>query len=414
MLSDLVYLGLELKRALKRLPQILAGAVALLFLMGAIAFLSARTLYGDAALGRIAVGVVLPEDGALAKKAVDMIASLDSVKSICDFTYLDKEAGLEKLESGELYAVMEIPEGMIRGIMDGTNTPVHVFLAADAGLEGQIFRELADAGATILSASQAGIYAADDLCRIYGIESSIGQVEADLNRIYLSYSLPRSDYFRHRTVSATGDVDTARFYGISAYVLFLLLCAIPVSGYLIPMRISFSRKLSLEGIGAPVRTGARILGLAVLFAAASVPAAVLAAAGGAFAAGGLSAAGLSAGGSLTDIFLRLAVLAAVCLAAASFAALLYQLAGTLLGGVMLLFLAAAGQHFLAGGFLPPVFLPEAVRRLAPFLPSAILMDGVRAAVTAAWDPSVFARLTVLILAGWILSTLWEVKQQWEN
>lgn len=261
MLKYLVYLELELKRACKRLPHIYAGAIALFFLLGAIALLSSRTLYGDAVSGRIAVGVVLPEQDVLAEKVVGMVSSLGSVKSLCDFEFVDRAAGLEQLNSGELYALMEIPEEFVQDIMDGTNTPVQILLPSGTGLEGRIFRELTDAGARTLGASQAGIYAGGDLCRLYGMESSIGQLEADLNTIYLSYSLPRGDYFRHRTERATEDVDTMQFYGISAFVLYLFLCAIPVSGYLLPMRPALSRKLTVDGIGCPVRTGARVSGL---------------------------------------------------------------------------------------------------------------------------------------------------------
>lgn len=46
------------------------------------------------------------------------------------------------------------------------------------------------------------------------------------------------------------------------------------------------------------------------------------------------------------------------------AVFLFEASGSLLGGMMLLFLTAAAQHFLAGGFLPLVFLPGAVRKLA--------------------------------------------------
>ena len=63
-----------------------AGAIALLFLAGAIALLAGRALYGDAAAGRVAVGVVLPKEDALARQMVSMISSLDSVKSLCDFS----------------------------------------------------------------------------------------------------------------------------------------------------------------------------------------------------------------------------------------------------------------------------------------------------------------------------------------
>lgn len=395
MLKYLVYLELELKRACKRLPHIYAGAIALFFLMGAIALLSSRTLYGDTVIGRIAVGVVLPKDDILAEKVIGMVSSLGSVKSLCDFEYVDSEDGQRRLQNGELYAMMEIPEAFVQDIMNGTNTPVRILLPSDAGLEGQVFRELTDAGARTLGASQAGIYAGGDLCRLYGLDSSTGQLEADLNRIYLGYSLPRTDYFRHRTEQATGDVSPMQFYGISACVLFLLLCSIPVSGYLLPWRPAFSRKLAADGIGRTVRTGSRILGLTLLILAVMLPVAVLAVCQG-WVHSGLW--------SLITLFL-------ICMATAALVALCYRAAGTLMGGILLLFLAGVGQHFLSGGFLPLVFLPAAVRRLAPFLPSSILMNGLRMTVTAVWTPAVFGKLILLILFGLILGAVLEVERE---
>lgn len=392
MLKYLVYLELELKRALKRLPHIYAGAIALFFLMGAIALLSSRTLYGDAVTGRIAVGVILPEQDLLAEKVVGMASSLGSVKSLCDFEYLDKEEGIERLNRGELYAVMEIPPEFVQDIMDGTNTPVRILLPADAGLEGQIFRELTDAGARTLGASQAGIYAGGELLRLYSLDSSIVQLEADLNTLYLRYSLPRSDYFRHRTERATGDVDNMQFFGISAFVLYMLLCPIPVSGYLLPRRPSFSRKLDIIGINRAIRVGSRVLGLTLLLAAAALPVAAIAIAKN-WIAGGL---------------LPATVLLLTCLAAASLVSLCFQAAQTLMGGIILLFLAGVGQHFLAGGFLPLVFLPKAVRSLAPFLPSTVLMEGIQMTVTANWDPTVFCKLGLLAVTGIILGIVLEV------
>ena len=102
MSARLVYLRLELKRACKKLPHIFAGAIVLLLLAGTIALLSARMLYGETSSGRITVGVVLPEGDAVAKKALAMVSSLESVKSICDFEYMNKEECLDKLNAGKL------------------------------------------------------------------------------------------------------------------------------------------------------------------------------------------------------------------------------------------------------------------------------------------------------------------------
>lgn len=389
MSARLVYLKLELKRACKKLPHIAAGAIVLILLAGTVAFLASKLLYGEKAAGRITVGVVLPEGDVLAEKAVAMASSLESVKSICDFAYIDKEAGIKELKAGNIYALMEVPQDFVQNIMNGTNTPVRIILPGGAGLEGRIFKELTDAGAKTLGASQAGIYAGDDLCIMEGMTDSISKLEADLNRIFIGYSLPRTDYFRNVQVTATGDVDSIHFYGISAAVLFLILCAIPASAYLAPSGQVMRQKLKLIGVGNATVIGVRILGLGMLMAAIAFP--VLAAAGGL--------------GWVTWSLTGILSIAAVCLSASSMTVLLYQAAGSLMGGVMLLFLAATVMHFLSGGFLPLVFLPASFQAAAPVLPSYIFMEGVKMAVTSVWSTAVFCKLAA-VAGGCFLLSLW--------
>lgn len=85
----------------------------------------------------------------------------------------------------------------------------------------------------------------------------------------------------------------------------------------------------------------------------------------------------------------------VCLGAASLVVFLYQAAGSLMGGVMLLFLAVTAMHFLSGGFLPLVFLPTTFRAAAPFLPTYVLMEGMKLVVTSSFSLAVFIKLAVL-------------------
>lgn len=130
---------------------------------GCGALLAGKALYGGQAAGRITVGVALPENDILAKQVTSMLSSLESVKSICDLSYMSREECLEGMENGELLAALLVPEGFVQDIMSGVNTPVPVLLPENAGVESRIFKELADAGAQTLSAAQAGIYAGDEV-----------------------------------------------------------------------------------------------------------------------------------------------------------------------------------------------------------------------------------------------------------
>ena len=369
----LCYAGMELKRALKRLPHILAGAAVLVVLMGAAALLAGKLLYGGQAVERIPVGVVLPEEDALAGQAMRMVSSLESVKSLCDFTYIEEEATGEKLKKGELFAVLKMPDGFIQDIMSGVNTPVTVILPENAGAESRIFKELTDAGAEILGSAQAGIYSGDEL---------------------LSYSLPRMDYFRKVMVNAAKDVSVPVFYGISAFVLVLLLSVISVSDLLKREPAVMRQKLSLMGIGPFTTAGSRILGVSVLLSVISV----LAAAAAAWT--GMISIGLN---TILTGFL-------VCLGAASFSVCLFQTAGSRIGGIFLQFFLVTAFHFLSGGFLPEVFLPESIQRAAPFLPTHILMEGVKMAVTGNESLVTAVELAALGVGGWLIAAAAEVKE----
>ncbi len=381
-----------------------AGAIVLLFLAGAIALFSSRALYGDQAVGKIPVGVVLPGEDALAKQAFSMISSLDSVKSLCEFQYLEREECLNKLAQGELYAMMEVPEQLVQGIMDGSNPPIRVLFPEHAGVESRVFQELTDAGARILSSAQAGIYAGNEICRYYGLEAQIPRLEEDLNRIFLSYSLPREDYFRQVKVSATGELDTVHFYGVSAYVLILLLSAIPVSGYLVPWRPVMKQKLGLAGVRPVAQVGARIAGLGFLFFCLTSCIVVMTAAAGYLHTGNV---GPWHG---KNMFLSVAAMVFICFMASSFVVMLYRIAGTMMGGMMLLFLAVTAGHFLAGGFLPLVFLPTTLQRLSVALPSAVLMKGAAMVMTAGWNGTVFAWLAAWALGAMAVTLFLEVRE----
>lgn len=392
---QVTYLKMELKRAGKQIPALYAGVALLLLLCGTTAFLASRMLYGGAAVERVPVGVSMPAEDQLAKQVVRMLTSLDSVKSVCDFLYMDRESGMEALEKGDIYAMLDVPENFVQGILNGQNTPVTIWTANDTGIEERVFQELADAGALTLSVGQAGIYAGNELYHIYGLDESIARLEQDLNNQYMDYGLRRTIYFRHQNVQATGDIGALPFYEISAYVLFLFLAAIPVSGYLLPWKKTMVQKLKLAGISMGSQVGARIIGMGCLLLLGSLPVILIL--------------------TVTEQIQCSGILAVVwplsCCTAASVVVFLYRVAGNMLGGIMLLFLVMFGQHFLAGGILPLVFLPHSIQRLAPWLPSAILMESMKMAISETWDYKKAGACVILILAAWLAGILAERKRQ---
>lgn len=361
MRTFLIYLQLELKRAFKSIPYFLAGAIVLVLLAGAIAFSASKVLYGSKALGKIQVGIIMPEDDKLAEMAVSMVSSLDSVGSLCEFIYVPQEEGRSLLNKGEIFALIEIPQGVLQGIMNGSNIPITITFLERAGLEASVFKELTEAGMSILGTSQAGIYSADEYFQIHGMTSMIPQVEKDLNAIFMKYALSRSAYFKTEPVSASGDVSVPVFYGISASVLVLLLLGIPAAPIVTPYGKAMEQKLSMIGIGRGKRTVARTLALSVPLLLASALPFFWCLYKGYFSIG------------VGSILMWLLI----CLASAGWILLLYELCAGTISGILLLFFSTAVMLFISGGIIPSVFLPEFVTGISGFMPSSFLMDGIK-------------------------------------
>lgn len=369
--ASFIYLKLEIKKVCKILPSFLAGAIVLALLLGAVAFSANRVLYGESVVGRITVGVVLGEEDLIAGKALSMLSSMESVKSVCDFVYVDEAEGKQMLKEGTLYALLVVPGTFVEDIMSGVNTPVSIVFSDQKGIETMMFQELTDAGVRTLGVAQAAIYAADEFCTLNLLSSSIPQVEQVLNQIYLSYALPREDYFRYQMVSAVGDVSMLQYYGISAAVLFMLLCGIPAAAVLKPSSQVFQQKIKTIGIRRWQVIGCRILSASLLL-------------------GIVCTLGVCGAMAVKAIMFNWKIIPAgilVCLASASMIVFFYEVSGSRTTGVMLLFLSVTGMLFLSGGFLPSVFLPQGLRQLSPFMPTTLLLEVLKGLITSefSWE-----------------------------
>lgn len=387
MRTFIVYLQLELKKTLKSIPYFFAGAIVLVLLAGTIAFSASKMLYGERAVNTIEVGVVMPEEDELAKMAMNMVSSLDSVGSLCRFTYVEEKEGERLLKNGGLFALMKLPDGLLEGIMNGTNLPVTVVFPEHSGIEAAVLKELTEAGTSILGTAQAGIYAADDYLRGRGLETSIAAAERDLNSLFLRYALSRESYFRTEKVSAAGDVETAVFYGISAAVLILLLLGIPAAPILKPYRFVMEQKLALIGIGRFKRTIVRMACLFLLL--------VLCTAG--------PVAFCLAKGYFLPSPAVFAMWLLICAAVSGWTLFLYELCQNTTAAILLLFCLTAVMMFLSGGIIPEVFLPQAVRRIGKWMPTAFLSDGIRFMITGG-GAAAFGKLLLFTGGLFVLSS----------
>ncbi|MBQ6857273.1 MAG: ABC transporter permease [Lachnospiraceae bacterium] len=249
------YICMELKRLFRASLYMLIGAAVLAVIVSTTAFSISKIIYSRKLSDTIKVAVTVPEDDLLSEKLMSMISSMDSVRELCEFTYLKKNEAEKALSSGTHFAHIHIPDNFVEGIMSGVNTPATITFADTSGLEPLIFHTLTEAGASILGSAQACIYASDEYLITTNQGMYIKQSEDDLNRIFMEYSLNRASCFKKEVFTVTGQISLSDYYKTSGFLLFLFMTGISAAAYFKKDTKSFVFCIERRGI----KTEQRIL-----------------------------------------------------------------------------------------------------------------------------------------------------------
>jgi len=102
----------------------------------AIILLSNQLLYTDNSIETVKVGLVADASSNYAKMAYSMVADMDSYRTTCEFVEVASEStGEQMLQSGEIKALIVIPDNIINSIMYGEDNPITVMYNEDGTLE---------------------------------------------------------------------------------------------------------------------------------------------------------------------------------------------------------------------------------------------------------------------------------------
>lgn len=329
------------------------------------------------------LAVTAPEGDGAPQLLEQFMGGMEDIAQYCKIVSLDQEEAARALETGEATAVLELPEDFIHGVMWGANPDLRLIVAGDHPLESLLLLWVGQSACDILSAFQSGVYAVLDL---YESNPPPGltrdQVVFDINLRYISLAMNRSKLFRLESVSATQALPIPLHYTLSLTACFALSAA-PV---FVPIYsgnwLHAQRRLRSAGRGV---WAGYVSGIA-----AGVPALLLLLLPVLLAAGRSSPLALAGAALGMALFCSL-FCALCCLAAGSAAG-----CGVLAFGVSLLSLA------LGGGIVPPVLLPEPVRKLAWLSPATWLRQ------LAAWPmgyPVDDSTWICLILATVVMAAL---------
>lgn len=362
-------LKLNIKRAYKSLFQLIIGAIALIFLVSAIAFYGTEYLYGGITGSMdsqgFRLGVVMNDSSTLANTVADRITAMKEVSGTLSFVFTDEEAAMDMLAAGELLAVIIIPEDTVDGIIHGDNRPMQVVFPENSGFEAIILKEVADAAATLLGSAQAGIYSIYDFYKDNDALSYRKDAVNRMNLKYINLAATGINMFESNEITATGETSLMTYYISGALVLFMLLLGMNCYSFMNRMTPDATKRLSLSGCPVILQGLADYMAIALVLLTTVgiilVPASFI-----------MNIFGMSL--SVTGMFALLLIVPVFVLLAAAFIYFIGQLTLHNMSRIMITFFLTLVMCFISGCFIPSVMLPDILQSLSCLLPAKYMMD----------------------------------------
>jgi ABC-2 type transport system permease protein len=387
---------IEIKRVLRFLPHIVAGALALCFIIGVISFSASKALYEKKDNNKVNIALSMPENDKSAKFMISIIKEMKSIKENCNFVQVNnKEEARQMVKDGEAYGAIIIPKGLARDIMDGTNTPATVILPNNSSIEANLIKDLFDSGVKSLTSAQAGIYAVTyEYEEVYN-DRITKELQDNINIKYFDHTLARESYFNHTKISASGDLTLIEYYVSSGIVFFMLLLGMVFSKALCPRNKAFYEKLKAYNISKAVVTLTRIISVFTVYIIVAVV--------------GFFIYVLICKYLDTDIMVfkirDYLILMFVIFCVVSYVVCIFTITESQISGSLLLFVSTVIMNFVSGGFIPTVFLPKALQSFSPYMLTNALSKQMGSIFIGEFDGNGFLSAYEMLVAIYIVTAI---------
>lgn len=413
------YLRITWKRSLRLLPAQLGITLVLLASMLGLVLGAQKFFYGEQLYRQQKVAIVVEDDSRYTPMLLQFVQQMDSVRTACKFQIEDREDAFRELQEGEILAVMVVPQHVLEDIMNGTNTPVQVYMPKDATFESTVFGELLASGASLLTTAQAQTYAVYDLAisadtlaqqqgEIPQALDNLHQYEQDIDDWNLDRALKRGKLFSTETVNVAGKVSLPVFYGISAGLLITMLWGMGASFLQLSAPEQTARMLHRAGVSTGKQMGTLWLVEGFwLFLLQN---------GYLFLLDRLLRRYLDTRIRWSSgLFLTLLLTAMVV---SSFQLFLYTLVKEQGLAIITLAILSIGMLFLSGGLIPTAFLPAGINAIGTYLPVNWLLQLQSTAVQGNGTGTLWAeqsgQITASLLTALCFLTGSGIVQKWKT
>ncbi len=365
-----VYFSLQLKRAARYLPFIIAVTLVLCISLSLALGTLVTTDQGDARYKKIKVATVGEFVDSYFDFGVSAIQSMDSSRFAIEILDMTEEEAADALKRGEIVGYALIPSDFIIDAVSGDVGHIQ-FVTNNSGVDmfSLFKKEILELISFLLVESQNGVYAMEeivfDICMDH---SDVYDHMTVLSTSYVSLIFNRANALEIEVIGVGDSLSFAGYMFSGLTVLILLLCAIPCCPIFIKRDMAHSRLMNANRF-SPIR---QILGeYSAFLCVMLINTAIL-----------IISMTLGAGkifnvipdlAELTNteiILLPLRLLPAT-LAITALQFLLFELTDSLIGGILLQFFTAVALAYASGCFYPISFFPKAIQTFSKFTPSGL-------------------------------------------
>ena len=255
----IAFFVVECKRTWKTLLKSIGSFCVCLLLTAALVAAFSAFMQNAQVFQKVNIGIVIPEEESVSRLATQYISSMDSVRSVCDFYYLDEQEAVEQLKQGTLQAVVVLPEGFYHDVQVGINPPAQIYFPKDAAQNTQVFEELVTAGVSFLQTAEAGVYAALDIASYYGIELQGAGLGDTIAYLFANQMLKRDSVYSAKMLSPLGNLSVVEYYYAAGFVILLMMCGIQFGFLYGKRKRTVEDQLKIRGVGSIRQSVVKVL-----------------------------------------------------------------------------------------------------------------------------------------------------------
>lgn len=366
----LIYLRLQLKRAFKALPAVVATALVILCCVLLIFVLVRKADDSRDENEPLKIGVVGDIDDKYFSVGLSAMKHLDSSRFAVELLELTEDEAVRLVNEGEISGYAIIPEGFVVSVMTGENKQITLVTTnASEDIMTRLVKEFMEEISGYLCETQNSIYGLQQYLTDTGRQDLVNGSINDINVFYVNLVMKRDSLFEPvQIVNSGNSVSDNAGYICGLMIFLVMMFGIAYSPVYTRRDTSLNSVLRLKSVGIPFQILAEYLSYLCMMLICLIP--IIAAA-----VYGIYRSGVDIPewrmGFLADYrYFILGFIPVIAMFAAA-QYMLFLAADNYIAGISLQFMFAIVLAYLGGCLYPLSFFPELIRKTAIYQPAGL-------------------------------------------